>query len=289
MKAGLGEGGTGGPGEGPICHSPSLPVSQSPSRSLAAIAILTALLSIVANAAAAQQLSDLEPDRPVTLEDARPVSYRAFSAAADWTYNVRKDSRDDYGPGFSLLYGAARNLEVGGSVRYVTSPGSNAQRGISSGDIQLHTLYGIATERPSFPALAVRVGVGFPTGLDSKGTDLHVALLATQSFDVLRIHVNGIWTHLGDTGTSERRERWEGVAGADWVVGRHGTTDTLLVVDTDVRSNPVLGGTLIVTVEAGARQRIGSQTFVFFGAGSAVTGEKDRATVRLRAGISHIF
>lgn len=236
-----------------------------------------------------QQLSDLEPERPIALEDARPISYRAFSGSADWTYNARKDSRDDYGPGFSLLYGLARGLEVGGSVRYVTSPGSNAKRGISSGDIQLHALYGLVTETAAVPALALRVGVGFPTGLDSKGTDLHLALLATHSFDVFRLHVNALWTHLGDTGVNERRERWGGIAGVDWVVGRFRSTDTLLVADADLRSNPVQGGKAIVSLEAGVRQRIGSQTLVFFGAGSTVAGEQDRARLRLRAGISHIY
>jgi hypothetical protein len=77
--------------------------------------------------------------------------------------------------------------------------------------------------------------------------------------------------------------------GADWLVGKHGRTNSLIVVDADVRSNPVLGRNAIFTIEAGARQRIGSQTLLFFGAGSALTGEQDRAGLRLRVGISHIF
>jgi len=236
-----------------------------------------------------QQLSDLEPERPVALEDARPVSYRAFSGSADWTYNARKDSRDDYGPGFSLLYGALRRLEVGASVRYVTSPSNNANRGISSGDIQLHALYGLTTESAALPAFAIRLGVEFPTGLDSKGTDFHAALLATHSLDIVRFHVNGLWTHLGDTGANERKDRWEAIAGIDWTVGRYGRTDTLLVADADIRTNPLLGGKAILSVEGGVRQRIGSQTLLFFGGGTSLFGETDRVKVRFRAGVSHIF
>ena len=252
-------------------------------------ALLVVLLSLRAAKLFGQQLSDLEPERPVALEDARPVSYRAFSAAADWTYNARKDTRDDYGPGFSLLYGALRGLEVGGSVRYVTSPSNNANRGISSGDIQLHALYGLATESASLPALSVRAGVGFPTGLDSRGTDVHLGLLVTHSFEVVRLHINGLWTHLGDTGANERKERWEAIAGVDWTVGKFGRTDTLLVVDADIRTNPLLGGKAILSLEGGVRQRIGAQTLLFFGAGSSLFGETDRTKVRLRTGISHIF
>lgn len=280
-----GEGGTGRGGD----QAPTLPLTHSPCLSLARRLLPGALLLIVATSAAAQQLSDLEKERPLELEDARPVSYRAFSGSADWSYNLRKGARDDYGPGFSLLYGLARRLEVGASIRYVTSPGSNARRGISSGDLELHALYGIGTESAALPALALRMGVEFPTGLDSKGTDLHLAALATRSFDTFRLHANVLWAHLGDTSPDEHRDRFEGIAGADWVVGRRGRTDTLLVADADVRSNPVRGGNLILSVEAGIRRRIGSQTLLFLGAGSSLTGERNRAGLSLRAGISHIY
>jgi hypothetical protein len=75
----------------------------------------------------------------------------------------------------------------------------------------------------------------------------------------------------------------------DWTVGKFGRTDTLLVADADLRSNPLLGGKAILAIEGGVRQRIGSQTLVFFGAGSSLFGETDRVKVRLRAGISHIY
>lgn len=269
-------------------RSLSPPVSQSPSPFLVAKVLLLAIL-LLTTAASAQQLSDLEPERPVALQDARPTSFHAFSGSVDWSYNVRKDARDDYGPGFSLLYGLARRLEVGANVRYVTSPGSNSRRGISSGDLNLHALYGIATESTAMPALALRVGVQFPTGLDSKGTNLHLGALATRSFDAVRLHANFLWTRLGARLPDERSDRFEGIAGLDWTVGRHGRTDTLLVADADVRSNPVIGGNPILSIEAGARRRIGSQTLVYLGAGSALTGEHARAGLRLRAGLTHIF
>src|SRR6266508_1555558 len=111
---------------------------------------------------------------------------RVFSGLVDWTYNVRQDRLNDHGPAFSRLYGMARGLELGGSVRYVTRPGRNALRGISSGDIVLHALYQLKTETADWPALAVRAGVEFPTGLDSKGTDLHLTGLATRFFEMVR-------------------------------------------------------------------------------------------------------
>jgi hypothetical protein len=244
---------------------------------------------LVATVAAGQQLSDLEPNRPIAVEGARPVSYRELSGSADFTYNVRESRLNDYGPGFSLLYGALRGLELGGSVSYVTRPGRNAGRGISSGDIVLHALYGIRTESERWPALALRAGVEFPTGLDSKGTDLHLAGLATRSFEPFRLHANFLYTRLGATEPFEHTDRFEGILGADRVLGPRGLTDTLLVGDVDVRSNPVRGGNVILTAEAGIRRRIGVQTLFFIGAGSELTGRPDRARLRLRAGLTQVY
>lgn len=251
--------------------------------------MLFAALALPAPFASAQVLSDLEPERPLAIEDARPVSYRALSGSADWSYNLRQGNLNDYGPGFSLLYGAARGLEVGAAIRYVTRPRSNAARGISSGNVLLHGLYELATETAKRPAFAVRVGAQFPTGLASKGTDLQMAGLLTRSFDGFRLHGNLLWTRRGDTVSTERRDRLEAIAGVDFVPNRRGLTDSLLLADLVVRSNPVREGNAIVALEVGARRRIGPQTLFFFGAGSELTGENDRARLRLRAGLTHVY
>ena len=243
----------------------------------------------MATTGTAQLLSDLEIERPIAIEDARPVSFRAFSGSFDWTYNVRQDRLNDHGPGFSLLYGMARGLELGGSVRYVTRPGRNALRGISSGNIVLHALYALKTETAEWPALAVRAGVEFPTGLDSKGTDLNLAALASRSFERLRVHANFLWTRLGATEATERYDRFEWILGADCLVNPRHQTDTLLVTDVGLQTNPIQGGHTIVFTEAGLRQRIGVQTIFFVGAGAELTGERDRAHFRARIGLTHIY
>ncbi len=234
-------------------------------------------------------LSDLEIERPLSFEDARPISFRAFSGSVDWTYNVRQERLNDHGPGFSLVYGLAQGLELGGSVRYVTRPGRNALRGISSGDIVLHALYQLKAETPAWPALAVRADVEFPTGLDSRGTDLRVAGLATRSFEMFRLHSNFLWTRLGNRLPTERNDRFEGILGADLVLRSPSRTDTLLVADVNASTNPVRGGNGILAVEAGLRQRIGIQTILFLGAGSELTGERDRAHFRVRLGLTHVY
>ncbi len=259
------------------------PVSRPFSRAVVAAAAL-----FLSRAAGAQFLSNFEPERPLAMEDAIPVAYRGFSGSADWTYSLRKGSLNDYGPGFSLLYGPLRGLETGAAIRWVTRPGRNASRGIGSGDLDLHALYQIVEESGGAPAIAARVGLQFPTGLDSKGTDLHLAALATRSFDAFRLHANVRYTRLGAISGQERRDRYEGILGTDFLAPG-GSTDTILMANVSARSNPLLGAETIYQLEAGARRRIGAQTLVFLGVGTELTGLPDRARFRVRVGITHVY
>jgi hypothetical protein len=251
--------------------------------------LFAALLLTTTSSISAQILSNLEPERPLAVEDATPVPFRGLSTALDWTYNLRRGGLNDQGPGLSVNYGAARSLEVGFAQRYVTRPGRNALRGISSGDLELHALYGLVEEGARHPALAARLGIVFPTGLDSRGTDLELGAIATRSFDALRAHVNLRWTRLGDTVPTERSDRVEAGLAFDFLMSRAGRTDTLLLADVTVRSSPVLTGNAIVDVEIGARQRIGIQTAVFGAIGSQISDTPDRPRLRVRLGISHLF
>ena len=64
-------------------------------RVLFAALLLTSTLPL-----SAQVLPNLEPERPLAVEDATPIPFHALSAAVDWTYNLRRGGLNDQGPGF---------------------------------------------------------------------------------------------------------------------------------------------------------------------------------------------
>jgi hypothetical protein len=251
--------------------------------------LLITIALLAAPSLSAQILPNLEPERPLSIEDATPIPFRALSVGLDWSYNFRRSALDDEGPGLTVTYGALRSLEIGAAQRYVTRPGRNALRGISSGDLEFHALYGLVEESARNPALAARIGVVLPTGLDSRGTDLELGAIGTRSFEKFRTHASFRWTRLGDIVPGERADRLEGGIAVDFLANSAGRTDTLLLASVTVRSSLVVNENANLDVEAGVRQRIGTQTVVFGGIGSQLTGRSDRTQLRLRAGISHLF
>jgi hypothetical protein len=272
-----------------VTKRPPSDLPRGPGKQALRTRVLAGLAFLIAVAVRSQELSNLEPERPIAMEDARPIAYRAFSGSADWTYNRRLDGFHDYGPGFTLSYGAARRLEVGAGVRWLTRPGRNAERGISSGDLVLHALYAITSETGSRPALALRGAVEFPTGLDSKGTDLALAGLLTRSSESFRVHANLLWRRLGAVRGRERRDRFGAIVGIDLLPRRSGLTDTILLSDLFVRTNPLRDDKAIVTLEIGAKRRIGVQTALFAAAGTDLIGEGDRNRFTVRVGFSHAY
>jgi hypothetical protein len=252
-------------------------------------ALLVALALILAGRASSQSITNLQTNQPTTLLDAIPVDYRAFSGAVDYQYESRRDKVNFSGFGLALDYGFYRGFEIGASTRYVDHPRINADRGISSGDLDLHLLGTITGEDDRIPATAIRVDIVPPTGLASRGTDVSATAIATKSFDGFRIHGNLEWTVVGQPGNTERQNLWKIIGGSDWNIGGPWNTDSLLVADAFVRQSVRKHGRTNVGVEIGLRRRMGMQTVLLLGVSSEVAGDADRQRFRLLAGFAHAF
>jgi hypothetical protein len=129
----------------------------------------------------------------------------------------------------------------------------------------------------------------FPTGLDSRGTDLELSAIATRSFQAARLHVNLRWERLGDVLPTERADQWFFGLGTDFLPPGRGATDLLLAAAATLRSSGLIDGSTNIGLEGGVRWRVGMGTELFGSAGSEFVGDDARARFSLRLGASHQF
>jgi len=237
----------------------------------------------------AQEISNLEGGRPITIEDSKPLSPGVYSGSFDYAYAVRLDHVDYAGPALSLVYGLPPSLEIGAETRLLTNPRLNAKRGIGSGDLDVHLLAGLVSETGACPGIGVRLDAILATGFASHGTNLVPELLLTKSFDTFRLHGNFGSMYIGSTRSGERRNRLFAAVGFDTSAGGGWNTDTLGMVDGYVRQSVETGSKTTVGVELGVKRRIGMQTVFYAGLLSEVAGDRTRIRYRGLLGLSHWF
>ena len=248
-----------------------------------------AVFVLAAAPAAAQQISNLESGRPVTMEDAVPLDAGTYSFSADYAYARRLDNVDYAGPAFALVGGVLPGVEIGADTRLLTNPRLNARRGIGSGDLDVHALASVHAESAAAPAIGVRADAFLPTGFASHGTNVSAEALATRSFESFRVHAAIGDVYFGSPREAQRRNQVYGYLGFDTPAFGSWKTDTLAMADVVVRQSVLTGGKVSVGIELGLRHRIGVQTFFEAGLMSEVAGERDRVRYRGLLGVTHTF
>lgn len=248
-----------------------------------------AVLLLVAAPATAQEISNLESGRPVTMEDANPLDAGTYSFSADYAYARRVDNVDYAGPAFALVAGVAPRLEIGAETRLLTNPRLNARRGIGSGDLDVHALANVHAESADAPAIGLRVDAFLPTGFASHGTNISTEGIATRSFESFRVHAAFGDLYYGSPREGQRRNQVYGWIGFDTPAFGRWNTDTLAMADVVVRQSVLSGGNVSVGLELGIRHRIGMQTFFQAGLTGEVAGERDRVQYGGLLGLTHAF
>lgn len=158
--------------------------------------LVPAFLVAICPATAFAQVSfyDLDDDRPTLIEDAY-VTPRGGLEVQQGLGRFERHGPDDNTVLFhtEANYGAYYNLQVGGAGRTVVGEiGGDEIAGFS--DASAFALYNLNRESPSLPAFALRADVAFPTGKYSARSARGIfKIMATRSFDRLRLHVNAAY------------------------------------------------------------------------------------------------
>lgn len=247
--------------------------------------IVIVLLSLWPATGFALDHDNLDPNRPIGMEDAYPVPKGEIGLEGGVGFNDRREGRTRVTFQPQIIYGAFYNTQIEIQGDLFTEP--NTLVGANkSGDLHLGVLYNFNTETLNIPALAVRVEASLPTGVNSQGVDTQMTGILTRSFGRLRAHLNAGYTVLGSQQGQERPGGYRVVAAVSYPLGYPTSFRDTLIAGVYTRQSDLRGQRNNTGVEVGIRHQLTSRLVVDAGLGTEFAGPADRAALLGTVGLS---
>ena len=228
---------------------------------------------------------NLDPNRPIGMEDAYAIPKGEIGLEGGVSFNDRREGRTRVTFQPQIIYGAFDNMQIEIQGDLFTEP--NTLVGANkSGDLHLGALYNFNTETLNLPALAVRVETDLPTGVNSKGVDTQATGILTRSFGRLRTHLNAGYTILGSPQGQERPGAYRAVAAVSYPLGYPASFRDTLIASLYTRQSDLRGQRNHTGVEVGIRHQLTSRLVLDAGLGTEFIGPADRAALLGTVGLS---
>ncbi|MGE3154081.1 MAG: transporter [Nitrospiraceae bacterium] len=228
---------------------------------------------------------NLDPNRPIAVEDAYAIPQGEMGVEAGVRFNDRRQGRTQAAFQPQIIYGAFRNTQIEIQSDLFTDPqtvvGAN-----KSGDLHLALLYNFNTETLRLPAFAVRVEADLPTGVNSRGVDTQMTGIMTRSFDRWRVHVNAGYAVLGSPQGQERPGTYRAIVAVSYPLGYPMRFRETVIASLYTRQSDLRGQTNYTGIEMGVRHQFTSRVVLDAGIGTEFFGPSDRAAVQGTVGVS---
>lgn len=247
--------------------------------------VVILFLLIVPTVVWALDHDNLDPNRPIAIEDAYVVPKGEIGVEGGLLFSDRKrgDSRLVFQP--QLIIGALNNTQLELSSDVSTDPRSVVGDD-KSGNLTVGALYNFNTETLSLPAFAARVQLGFPTGVNAKGVDTAVTGVMTRSFGQWRTHLNVGYTVLGSPQGQERTGTYRVVAAVSYPLGYPTSFRDTIIANVFTRQSDLVGQRNPTGVGIGLRHQVSSRVVADIGIGSELFGPADRSVFFSTIGLS---
>ena len=243
------------------------------------------ILFIVPSVAWALDHDNLDPNRPIQMEDAYAIPKGEIGLESGVRFNDRRAGKTRFVFQPQIIYGAWYNTQIEIQGDLFTEPESVVGAN-KSGDLHLGVLYNFNTETLTLPAFAMRVEADLPTGVRSKGVDTQVTGVLTRSFGRLRVHLNAGYTALGSAQGQERNGSYRVVAAVSYPIGYPHRFRETLIVDVYTRQSDLVGQRNNTGVEIGLRHQLSSRIVLDGGLGTEFYGPSDRSALTGTIGVS---
>ncbi len=248
-------------------------------------ALVMLMLGLLAQPSLALDHDNLDPNRPIGMEDAYAIPKGEIGVEGGVRFNDQRQgpTRVTFQP--QIIYGAFDNTQIEIQGDIFTDP-STIVGPDKSGDLHLGVLYNFNTETLNLPAFAVRAEVDLPTGVNSQGVDTQVTGILTRSFGRLRAHLNAGYTVLGSPQGQERPGAYRAVAAVSYPLGYPTSFRDTLIASVYTRQSDQRGQRNNTGVEIGLRHQLTSRIVLDGGLGSEFYGPSDRAALLGTVGVS---
>ena len=243
------------------------------------------MITVLPTVAFALDHDNLDPNRPIAIEDAYVIPKGEIGLEGGMTFNDRKEGKSRFGFQPQIIYGAFDNTQIEIMSGLVTDP--NTVRGDDkSGDLSVAALYNFNTETLQLPAFAARVEVGLPTGVKSKGVDTELTGVMTRSFGRWRTHLNVGYTFLGSPQNNERSGTYRLVAAVSYPLGYPMSFRDTIIVNVFTRQSDLNGQNNPTGIGVGLRHQVSSRVVLDGGLGTEFYGPADRSIFFSTVGLS---
>ncbi|MFO0706382.1 MAG: transporter [Nitrospira sp.] len=246
---------------------------------------LLIVLGLPPQMALALDHDNLDPNRPIGMEDAYAIPKGEIGMEGGVRFNDRREGRTRVTFQPQIIYGAFANTQIEIQGDLMTEPNTLAGSA-KSGDLHVGALYNFNTETLSLPAFAARVEVDLPTGLNSKGVDTQLTGILTRSFGRLRVHLNAGYTVLGSPQGQERPGAYRAVVAASYPLGYPSSFRDTLIASVYTRQSDLRDQRNHTGVELGVRHQLTSRIVLDGGLGTEFMGPTDRAALLGTVGVS---
>ena len=252
------------------------------------IVLVFGIIAAAAGLAEAIDHKNLDEGRPVRLEDAYPIAHGEIAIETGAGFALMK-----HGPNrglfpIEILYGAVPNLQVGVGSTLFTDPHETDDRA-KSGDLRASALYNFNQETLTLPALAAKLSVTAPTGIDAHGWGLELKGIVTKSIDRLSLHLNGGYEFLTGSTRTERDGRYELALGASYPIGAPQFTRATVVGAVFADQPVTRGESTVVGIEVGLRYQLTPSIVWDVGIGTEFAGPRSRSSFFGATGLSWGF
>ena len=247
--------------------------------------MMLALCVALAQPGLAMDHDNLDPNRPIGMEDAYAIPKGEIGMEGGVRFNDRREGRTRVTFQPQIIYGAFDNTQMEIQGDLMTEPNTLVGPA-KSGDLHLGVLYNFNTETISLPAFAARVEVDLPTGVNSKGVDTQLTGILTRSFGRLRAHLNAGYTLLGSPQGQERPGAYRAVAAVSYPLGYPTSFLDTLIASVYTRESDLRGQRNHTGIEIGLRHQLTSRLVLDGGLGTEFLGPSDRAALLGTIGLS---